>query len=117
MRRVCRTMQVHSLGREIARYAAGVMLGGTSATFPVSRAAGMRGARIQSRALQWRRRVRTVRIGHTYMTGTYNVFSIDISAGFDDDIDAISMAILRGLHKGGVAILHSYDMIRGGEVV
>ena len=51
------------------------------------------------------------------MTGTYLSFSVDIGAGFDDDIDAGSMAILSGLHKGGEAILHSRDMIRGGQMV
>ena len=51
------------------------------------------------------------------MTGTYLSFSVDIGVGFDDDIDASSMAIGSGLDKGGLTILHSRDMIRGGEVV
>ena len=51
------------------------------------------------------------------MIGTNQGFSVDIGTGFDDDIDAGSMAILSGLHKGGPAILHNYDMIQGGDVV
>ena len=51
------------------------------------------------------------------MTRTYPVFRVDIGVGFDDDIDAGSVAICSGLDKGGVTMLHSRDMIRGGEVV
>ena len=51
------------------------------------------------------------------MNGTNHVLCVDIGVGFDDDINASSMAIRSGLDKGGTAILHSRDMIRGGEVV
>ena len=53
----------------------------------------------------------------TCMTRTYMVFRVDIGTGFDDDINASSMAICSGLHEGGVTTLHNWDMIRGGEVV
>ena len=46
------------------------------------------------------------------MTGTNIGLSVDIGAGFDEDGDDISMAIQSGLHKGGIAILHSRHTIR-----
>ncbi len=50
------------------------------------------------------------------MTGTNIVFSVDIGAGFDEMGDDVSMAPISGIHKGGIAFLHSRDTIRCGEV-